>query len=58
MIAVKAPAAVIVLNEQFSKLALLLKPHKQRILDVVRTASMLKLDFTPSVTFHHAEAHL
>jgi len=49
---------VIVLNEQFSKLALLLKPHKQRILDVVRTASMLKLDFTPSVTFHHAEAHL
>jgi len=47
MIAVKLPAAVIVLSEQFSKLALRLKPHKQRICVIVRMASMLKLDFTP-----------
>ncbi len=52
------PAAVTVLNEQFSKLALQLKPHKKKIRFDVRMASVLKPDFTPTVTLQHTEAHL
>ena len=52
------PAAVTVLNEQSSKLALQLKPHKNKIRFDVRMASVLKPDFTPTVTLQHTEAHL